>query len=284
MHNTPLFHDLVKKKHKKLLIIVFCRDRSRFIEQCFLSIKDQTLSKNEYDILISDNSFSDQEASKNHDLAVKVLNNKFEYIRQSGQLSMCEHVFKVFASVKEDSYPFVAIHNDDDIWMNNHLLEAMSYLVEHSNFGCTLSNGEVIDSDGHKKGYTTNPTDWRVPSSINDKLKFWLTSWYGNFPSIVIRTSLLKTMPVVENQHIDTWMVLWSLAEGQDVKCFTTPTYLYRKHESSMTQLGPKMVGDRHKLRIWIGRHYFLKFFQKCPSFLLKYIKSMLYKIKNNIN
>jgi len=268
-----------KTASNKLVVVVFCRDRPSYLRETLRSIQGQEYQ--EFDIIISDNSRMDENARLNQAAVGEYsFPGATSYVRQTGALTMCGHFFKV-RDYLSSAYRYLAIHNDDDVWMPAHLSTAMARFAANPRCVLTVANAYIVDGDGKSMEQTLNDQDFVPPAGQTAQLGFWLKSWYGAYPGYVLSLDFAKTLPVIDNQQIDVWMAIWASITNNPISYITTPTFYYRRHATQMTLLGQNIGVDRHRLRCWMAGHYFLRVSRIYPLFFVKLLKSRFWLWQN---
>lgn len=259
-------------------ILLFARDRPYYLPYTLESIDCQTEQR--WQLTLSDNSSESDCARANaeilHQFAAAHPDHKVVYIRRSGNLSVMEH-FQL--GLQEVKTPFVAIHNDDDIWMSHHLKQAVAWLDGGADRGMTASDAVIIDSHGQEQGKFLN---W-VLAPREDAWWHWIAIWlssypshYGNWPGFVLRTQFIQQLPNINNKLTDAAAMIWCALQGYRIKGFDVPSYYYRIHDLSLTKTGTHLLIEKHRLIIWLAKHHFLSLSKMYLLFPLLTIKAAL--------
>lgn len=274
MELPSLADDYCPMTNSSIAVVLLCRNRPHYLEAALQSIVEQTLP--EFVVTVSDNS-SDPNAALENQRQVERFSQhrKVEYIRRSGGLSMCEHCHSALNQASGRG-EFVALHNDDDIWLAHHLQTAQKALEELSATGLFVPNAFIIDASGQRTGESISayesPQEW----SQSAQLAFWSKSAWGAFPGFVIRSSAIPTIPFYESQMVDVWIALWILAQDLQIRYHSEPTLLYRRHSQQITETGQTLLVDRHRMRMQMGLRYAGTFLPRYPGLLAKMAKSSL--------
>jgi len=258
-------------------VLLFARNRPHYLDETLRSIETQTYCR--WRLLLSDNSSDEVAARENarilDEFRVRNPAHAIAYVRRSGRLSVMEHFRTALSEVQT---PFVAVHNDDDIWLPHHLQRSMDWLTAGDDHGMTASDAFIIDSEGRRTGSRLNWT--RAPGEQD--YDGWLTIWcsnahshFGNWPGFVLRTSIVQALPAVDNVLTDVFAAIWYIMQGYRIRGFDEPTYLYRRHMASVTGTN-HLVIERHRLLVWLARHYLLPLTRRHGRFPLVALKSVL--------
>ncbi|MBC7883026.1 MAG: glycosyltransferase [Anaerolineae bacterium] len=259
-------------------VLLFARDRPHYLPYTLESIDRQTEQR--WRLTVSDNSSDPNCARANAELVQQFADahpeHEVVYTRRSGELLLMEHFT---TALQEVDTPFVAVHNDDDIWMPHHLQQAVNWLEGGSDRGMTASDAIVIDVDGREKGEFLN---WvKAPDQKDwwNWIAIWLSSYpshYGNWPGFVLRTQIIRALPPIDNKLTDAATIIWFALHGYRIKGFDVPSYHYRVHTKSVTQTGTHLLIEKHRLILWFAKHYFLKLTQLYSLFPMLTIKAAL--------
>jgi glycosyltransferase involved in cell wall biosynthesis len=259
-------------------IFLLARNRPHYLPSTLKSIEVQVYRQ--WRLVLSDNSTDEASAQANEALLEEFRQNNpdhlVRYVRRSGKLSVMEHFL---LGMQEMETTFVAVHNDDDIWLPQHLKQLIDWLSESEKHGLATSDALVIDSEGKETGALLS---WTKPPAAED-CSGWLRlslsnkhSHFGAFPGFVLRTKIAQQVPAIDTNLFDNLIVIWNVVCGYSVKGFSEPSYLYRRHDQSLTKAATSMVVERHRLVIWLARHHFLLATRRYPVFPLVALKSIL--------
>ncbi|WP_164928958.1 glycosyltransferase family 2 protein [Gloeobacter violaceus] len=259
-------------------VLLFARDRPHFLPHTLRSVALQT--ERRWRLVLSDNSSDPACARANAEMtrqfAAAHPHHEVAYVRRSGKLTVMGH-FQ--AALQEVETPFVAVHNDDDIWMPHHLEQALAWLEGGEDRGMTASDAVIIDVDGHEKGQFLN---W-VLAPREDAWWQWIAIWlstypshYGNWPGFVLRTPLIRQLPHIDNKLTDAAAIIWCALQGYRIKGFDVPSYYYRIHNLSVTKTGTHLLIEKHRLILWLAKHHFLRLTRLYGPFPLLTLKAAL--------
>ncbi len=259
-------------------IFLLARNRPHYLSYTLKSIEAQLYRQ--WRLVLSDNSTDEASAQANESLLEEFCQRNpahlVRYVRRSGKLGVMEH-FRL--GLQETETPFVAVHNDDDIWLPQHLKQSINWLSQSEKHGMATSDALVIDSEGKETGALLS---WVKPPAEEDYsgwLRIFLSnkhSHFGNFPGFVFRTKIVQQVPAIDTDLADTIAIIWNAMYGYYVKGFSEPSYLYRTHDLSITKTAASLVIDRHRLIIWLARHHFLLVTKRYNAFPLVVLKSIL--------
>jgi glycosyltransferase involved in cell wall biosynthesis len=259
-------------------IFLLARNRPHYLSSTLKSIETQVYRQ--WRLVLSDNSTDEASAQANEALLEEFRQRNpdhlVRYMRRSGKLSIMEH-FRL--GLQEMETPFVAVHNDDDIWLPHHLQQAIDWLSQSEKHGLATSDALIINSEGKETGALLS---WSKPPAEEDSrgwLRIFLSnkhSHFGNFPGFVFRTKIVQQVPAIDTDLADAIALIWNVIYGYSVKGFSEPSYLYRIHDLSVTKTATSLVIDRHRLIIWLARHHFLLVTRRYSAFPVVVLKSLL--------
>lgn len=259
-------------------IFLLARNRPHYLSSTLKSIEAQLYRQ--WRLVLSDNSTDEASALANEALLEEFRHRNpdhlVRYVRRSGKLSVMEH-FRL--GLQEIQTPFTAVHNDDDIWLPQHLQQSVDWLSQSEKHGITASDALIIDSVGKETGALLS---WSKPPADADYsgwLRIFLSnkhSHFGNFPGFVFRTKIVQQVPAIDTDLADAIAIIWNVMYGYYVKGFSEPSFLYRIHDLSVTKTATSLVIDRHRLIIWLARHHFLLMTTRYNPFPLVVLKSIL--------
>ena len=257
-----------------IAVVLLCRDRPHYLEAALQSVMDQSLV--DFVVTVSDNSSDPNAAWANQGYVERFSRHgKVGYVRRSGSLSMCEHCYSALNEARGRA-EFVALHNDDDIWLAHHLQSARAALEGSSSVGMFVPNAFIIDASGQRTGETISSYESPEELSQSAQLAFWSKSAWGAFPGFVIRSAAIPKIPFYESQMVDIWLALWVLAQDYQIRYHPEPTLLYRRHPQQITETGQTLIVDRHRMRMHMGLRHAGTFLPRYPGLLAKMVKSAL--------
>ena len=198
--------------------------------------------------------------------------HEMQVLQQPERVPQSEHLRRALVNLRT---PYVALLDDDDIWMPNHLERACDCLDQSSRHGLAISNGRVIDADGVEQGWTNSRED-PLPDAGDQKgwLRLFMSSFFGSSSGYVFRYEALANHTFFSTSMVDIHLALSILLDQYQVVGFPEASYYYRVHGGSSYQKGLQVVRDRNDLRLWLFRHEGLRIARKFPLFLLLVVKS----------
>jgi len=204
-----------------------------------------------------------------------------QIIQQPERVSQGEHLRRALLNVHT---PYVALLDDDDIWMPNHLERACEWLDQSSSHGLAISNGRVIDADSVERGWTNSRED-PLPDSADRQgwLRLFMSTFFGSTSGYVFRREAIANHTFFPTSMVDIHLALSILLNHYQVIGFPEPSYLYRVHGGSSYQKGSQVVRDRDDLRLWLFRRQGLRIIRKFPLFFLLVIKSAGSKARDTV-
>src|SRR5262249_44452419 len=119
---------------------------------------------------------------------------------------------------------FVALLDDDDVWLANHLERAISWFdLSHVN-GITVSSRAVFSTDvaAAQCAPVTPPHE----GSEREWLERALRSWFGSTSGIVLRREVLERHVWVRTGLVDCHLQISAVIGGYRAKGFEYPSYL----------------------------------------------------------
>jgi hypothetical protein len=125
-----------------LTIVIPTRDRVDWLAFCLRSVFE--FQQITVPVIVSDNS-----ASQKSEMAVLTRKYGFTYVRQSGMMSMTEHLNACFGLV---STPWMILLHDDDELCPNVLGKIGAFLAECGEVGIVVGGFQYIDPHGKTKG------------------------------------------------------------------------------------------------------------------------------------
>jgi cellulose synthase/poly-beta-1,6-N-acetylglucosamine synthase-like glycosyltransferase len=197
-------------------------------------------------------------------------------IQQPEKVPQGEHLRRVLEGV---TTPYVALLDDDDIWMPEHLQRALAWLEESPRHGLAISNGRVIDVDG-TVGMWTNSREDPLPNATDQRgwLRLFMSSFFGSSSGYVFRSEAIANHSFLATSMVDIHLALSVLLNDYQITGFPEASYYYRVHQGSSYQKGRQVLRDRNNLRIELFRDQGLRIMSKFPLFPALVLKSAISK------
>jgi hypothetical protein len=207
--------------------------------------------------------------------------HQIRIIQQTEQVPQAEHLRRALVTVDKDT-PYVALLDDDDIWLPEHLERACSWLEQNLRHGLAVSNGRIIDADGTITLNFTSSREDPLPASDDRAawLRLFMSSFFGSTSGLVFRAAAIAKHTFIRTSMVDVHLALSVLLNDYKVIGFPEPSYLYRVHEGSSYQKGLQVVRDRNDLRLALFRSQGLQIIQKYPFFLFLVAKSAMSRLR----
>jgi glycosyltransferase involved in cell wall biosynthesis len=271
----------------KITAILLTCNRTAYVRQALEGLRQQTYP--DWTLTASDCSVDPKARAEISEVMEEYRRNdpahEMRIIQQPERILQNEHLRRALLNVDT---PYVALLDDDDIWMPNHLERACEWLDQNPRHGLAISNGKVIDADGVDHGWT-NSREEPLPDSANLQgwLRLFMSSFYGSTSGFIFRREALAHHPFLPTPMVDIHVGLSVVLNDYQVVGFPEASYFYRVHGgsfyehysvpgSSLYDKGPFILRDRHNLRLWLFRCQGLRIIRKFPLFLFLVIKSAI--------
>jgi len=210
----------------EISVVMAVYNGERHVKQQIESILSQTFQN--FELIIVDDLSQDETLEivkyfENLDSRVVVVEN----IRNLG-------VAKTFeVGINKASGDFIALSDQDDIWLPNHLQLLREAIIDHS---LAHTDSKMFSDDDLIETLFWNKFRWVFNLNSNDKLIYLLFANYVRGASCMFRAELCQTaLPFPEGIGMhDHWLAFCAAnASGiADVDCVTT---LYRRHNNTVT-------------------------------------------------
>jgi cellulose synthase/poly-beta-1,6-N-acetylglucosamine synthase-like glycosyltransferase len=265
----------------KISVILLTCNRTAFVRKALEGILQQSYS--DWTLTASDCS-SDPAAREElgrimEEHRRKDTAHEMHVLQQPERIPQGEHLRRALESV---STPYVALLDDDDIWMPDHLERALAWLEENPKHGLAISNGRVIDADG-AIGLWTNSREEPLPDPTDQQgwLRLFMSSFFGSTSGYVFRKEAIANHTFLATSMVDIHLALSVLLNDYQVVGFPEASYYYRVHEGSSYQKGRQVVRDRNDLRLELFRNQGLRIIRKFPLFPVLVLKSAMSKARD---
>lgn len=140
---------------------------------------------------------------------------------------------------------FITRQDSDDISAPTRVAEQLAYLDSHPNVGAVGTQAQVIDSTGQRLEVTAFPT------STEEIGKTLLDYMCLVGPTVMVRRSVFERIGFAfddESSGSEDYDLCLRVADVADIANLTTPLYLYRQHQSSVSQ-SQRSIQMRRKAR-----------------------------------
>lgn len=257
----------MSSEHIKISIIIPCYNAEEKLHRCLESLKEISMSENEYEIIFVDDCSSDD--TKNileQEAAARV--NWFVYglDQNSGSPSKPRNTGLSFA---KGEYVFF-LDIDDEI-LPNSLLE--QYTLAFSTDACIVRGGLIVD-DGNKHIIMNSISNFSNRLSKSEKILLIIENQSTTVPSLIKRKLLINNK-ILWNENIrmgeDTLFLIDVLSVSHNIFYIDKPLFIYNKSfagEASSTQIyGARELSNHlyvwtyaeEKLALCCGFSYFQK-------------------------
>ena len=227
-----------------LQITILTRNRSEFLKQTIESVLNQKKTALKYELIISDNSDSD---NSKEDFENLYKSADIKYIKRSIAVPAREHFDLV---VSELSAEYSVLLHDDDILLPN-FIDEMSTFIVNTEAAAVGSNAFIFSDDilmADKKMHNC-----RAIKRFDNKKEFLerylpCNGGIAPYPSYMYRTDFLKLAfqaNLMKGKHADVGL-LTSLLDYGPIFWFDKPLMYYRVHESNDSKT--ESVHDRLEL------------------------------------
>ena len=180
-------------------------------------------------------------------------------------------------AIRDCSGDLIALSDQDDIWLNNHLEILVSNI---GNKALCLADAEIIDENGIRSHKTLSYCECRDYTPIDDIQKAYTTFFYRGWfqgASMLLRKSFIQeALPIPDiNIYHDFWFGCLACFRG-GISYSPEVITLYRRHSKAVT--GTKI--RKSKLRTLVGHILYNKALAHRPI-LIAVIKQ---RIDANLN
>lgn len=148
---------------------------------------------------------------------------------------------------------FIAVLNDDDVWLPDKLARQVDLLTAHPNVGLVHTGGYFIDGEGQKT--EGNPLGFAFPRFATGDILLGLV--YENkiiASAALARRSCFEGLGGFNEGYFGSgdWEMWFRIAELYDVGFVDEPLTLYRVHGANASHKLDRIWRDDQKLREWI--------------------------------
>ena len=257
-------------------VVVLACNRDRFLAEALGSVRAQTYPG--WELLLSDASTDPHMRASSEDafeLHTRLSgSNLSRFIRSKPGLAQAEHLGAVFSEVRT---PYIALLDDDDVWMPGHLNEALAWLRGDARRGVSVANSVVIDEYDHITGVRERPvrplpSEANIPACLDYMLRYAFSSTSG----IVVRRSSISGHRFYVTSCVDVHLCVSALLAGSRVGLSMEPTFYYRVHAASSYAKGYQAHADRHRLRLHLATKNGWRLTRRVPLYPLLVLKSAL--------
>jgi len=259
-----------------ITVVVLTFNRDRFVAEALASVRAQAYRG--WELLLSDASTDPSMRKASSDAfaahAAEAPANRCRLLLHAPGLSQAEHLAVVLAEVRT---PFVALLDDDDVWMPGHLAHARAWLEGDSRRGVFLANSIVIDADGRSSGVRHSP-ERPLPSEddLAGCLEHILRCAFSSTSGMVLRASVLAAHDFFVTSCVDVHLCVSALLAGGRLGLRIRPGFYYRVHPGSAYQKGFKAHAERHRLRLHLAATHGWRIWRMVPVFPLLVLKSAI--------
>jgi cellulose synthase/poly-beta-1,6-N-acetylglucosamine synthase-like glycosyltransferase len=261
----------------EVTVVLLTCNRSEFLREALRGVLQQSFG--DWKLLASDCSDDPQTRTEvaqiMQDHTRRDASHQTIIVQQSEKVSQAEHLRRVLCSV---TTPFVALLDDDDVWLPQHLERAWKWLRDEPLNGLAISRYYCMDKDGRVAKDSSNQSPPQPPDPTDRRgwLGLELRSFFGATSGFVFRREAITNHRFFTTPAVDVHLAISILLNGYLVIGFPEPTLLYRVHDRSSYQKGEQLLLDRHELRLWLFWHQGWRITGQYPLFPLLVIKSAL--------
>ena len=148
---------------------------------------------------------------------------------------------------------FIAVLNDDDVWMPEKLAKQIALLDANPKVGLVHTEGEFIDGDG--KVFEGEPLGFKFPRFETGDILLDLV--YENkiiASAALFRASIVKEIGGYNENYFGSgdWEMWFRIAERHQVGCVAEKLSQYRVHGANASHKLEKIWRDDQMLREWM--------------------------------
>lgn len=226
----------------KVTILLTCYNHVKYIPVALESIRSQTFT--DYDIIALDDGSTDGTREwLSEQTGIKVVFNE-QNLGTYGTLNK---------GLDMATGEYVAVFNDDDVWMPTKLEKQVALLDNNPRVGLVHTEGEFIDGEG--KVFEGEPLGFKFPRFETGDILLDLV--YEN--KIIASAALFRRKIVEEIGGFNEmyfgsgdWEMWFRIAERYDVGCVNEKLSQYRVHGANASHKLEKIWRDDERLRDWM--------------------------------
>jgi glycosyltransferase involved in cell wall biosynthesis len=265
-------------------VIVLTCNRERFVAEALAALRAQAYPG--WELVLSDASTDPLMRKASSDAfalhAREAPRNHSRFLCCKPGLTQAEHLAAVFAEVHT---PYVALLDDDDVWMPGHLAHAHAWLEGDARRGVFLANSIVMDTEGRVSGVRqlperTLPPEDDIPACLEHILRYAYSSTSG----IVLRTAAVSGHDFFITSCVDVHLCISALLAGMRLGLRIRPGIYYRVHSGSAYAKGFQAHVDRHRLRLHLAATHGRQISRLVPVFPLLVLKSALLTVAHSLS
>jgi glycosyltransferase involved in cell wall biosynthesis len=267
----------------KVTAFVLSFNRSAFLAEALESIGAQT--EKTWTLLLSDCS-SDHQAAKEIETIFETFkrrhpNRECRMLKQDAPMRQHRHME---AAMQQVHTPYIALLDDDDYWLPDHLERSLAWLESDAKHGLAIDNARVVDEQGRFEGVLhSHAVRLPPPECQAAEMEFFLRTFYGSTSGFVLRRGAYDGWPLPSLPLIDVHIAFAVAANGLRCRCFRETGYAYRVHGGSHYEKGNQVFRERHIWRCRLGRKHAFKITRHCPRFPLFFLKSLCFLLADRL-
>lgn len=264
----------------RVTALILSFNRSSFIAEALNSVASQT--EKEWAVVLSDCS-DDTAIAREIEAIFNVFkkqnpDHQCDLIKQPQRMRQNIHLA---TAMKEVATPYVALLDDDDYWLPDHLKRSLDWLDSDSENGLVIENAQVVDESGHDRGVLHGPDAKRPdPDHQSAQMEFFLRTFFGSTSGFVLRVNAFDGWTLPDLPLVDVHIAFATVTNGFRCRCFIEKGYAYREHSGSNYEKGNQVFKERHIWRCRLAREKGFRILRRCPIFILLYLKSLFYLAK----
>lgn len=234
----------------RVSVLLTCYNHIGYIPEAVKGIELQTLT--DYEIVAIDDGSTDGTRDWLRTLAeanpsIKLIFNETN-LGTYGSLNR---------ALSEATGEFIAVLNDDDVWMPGKLAAQVEMLDKNPKVGLVHTNGIFID--GSSKEIPGAPLGFNFPQFETGDILSWL--FYENkiiASAALARRECFKTVGVFNPEYFGSgdWEMWFRIAERYEVGFVEQKLTSYRVHGTNASHKLDKIWRDDEKLREWFRTKY----------------------------
>ncbi len=226
---------------KKLVsVVVTCYNQEKFIEECLVSIREQTYKN--IDLIICDDSSKDSSSAiisewiKNNNSCFK----NVQYIKNSENVGISKN--HNIGLAKSIGQYITFIHGDDKLFSADTLEKIINYVESEKIEFCSAKIQPFLDkNNGIYENKEIIPND-RIMDyfRLEAEAQFDILSKFDFVPGVMLaKTDFLKKYGGFDEEFkmAEDWAIWLNLSNrGNKINCYESPLILYRRHPDSISE------------------------------------------------